>query len=133
MDRSNHLHPSTEGLASFVGGHARLWCFSPTHDLLAVELTSASHTAYLVLTGCSAMSLPVSWICRRPELVFDPTNGAAQVTFVDGSDVRIVCVAATVQDHDPLHAAPSDGAGPAGRGEHVGPCPAATNSSSPPR
>lgn len=102
MDPSRHLHPSTSTLATFVGGSARLWCFYPTHDTLAIELTATGRTAYLVLTGCSNVSLPVSWSSTSPELLVDAENSIAPVTFVDGASVRVRCEGAVIQTEDPL-------------------------------
>ena len=102
MDSSKHLHPSTSTLSTFAGGSARLWCFYPTHDMLAIELTATGRTAYLVLTGCSNVSLPVSWPSTSPELLVDAENSIAPVTFVDGASVRVRCEGAVIQNEDPL-------------------------------
>lgn len=102
MDSSKHLHPSTAELSTFSGGTARLWRFSPSHDLLAIELTASGRTAYLVLTGCSHITLPVSWSSTSPELLFDAKDSTAPVVFVDGASVRVQCEAATIQKEDPL-------------------------------
>lgn len=102
MDPNRHLHRSTAELAGFAGGTARLWRFSPSHDLLAIELTASGRTAYLVLTGCSYMALPVSWSTTSPHLLFDANDPAAPVTFVDGAGVRVRCEGAAMQKEDPL-------------------------------
>jgi hypothetical protein len=102
MGPSKHLHPSTSTLSTFAGGTARLWCFYPTHDMLAIELTAAGRTAYLVLTGCSNVSLPVSWSSTSAELLVDAENPIAPVTFVDGASVRVRCEGAVIQKEDPL-------------------------------
>jgi hypothetical protein len=102
MDPSKHLHPSTSTLSTFAGGNARLWSFVSTHDMLAIELTATGRTAYLVLTGCSNVSLPVSWRSTSPELLFDADDSAAPVTFVDGAGVRVQCEGAVIQPEDPL-------------------------------
>jgi hypothetical protein len=102
MDSSKHIHPSTSELADFVGGKARLWCFSPSHDMLAVELTTGARVAYLVLTGCSHISLPVVWSPMAGELRFDAGNSIAPVTFID-KDVRVACEGATLQATDPTY------------------------------
>jgi hypothetical protein len=102
MDPSKHLHPSTASLSTFAGGTARLWRFSPSHDLLAIELTASGQTIYLVLTGCSHITLPVRWSSTSPELLFDAKDSIAPVTFVDGEGVRVRCEGAVVQKEDPL-------------------------------
>ena len=102
MDPSKHLHQSASTLSTFAGATARLWCFLPTHDMLAIELRSLTRTAYLVLTGCSNVCVPVSWASTRPELLFDANNRVAPVTFIDGAGVRIACEGATIQDTDPM-------------------------------
>jgi len=102
MDPSKHLHPSTAELPAFAGGTARLWRFSPSHDLLAIELTASGRTAYLVLTGCSHITLPVSWSSTSPELLFDANDSIAPVTFADGASIRVRCEGAVIQKDDPL-------------------------------
>ena len=102
MDPSKHLHPSVSTLSTFAGATARLWCFLPTHDMLAIELRSSARTAYLVLTGCSEVCVPVSWASTGPELLFDANKPFAPVTFIDGAAVRIACEGATIQDTDPI-------------------------------
>jgi hypothetical protein len=73
-----------------------------THDMLAIELRSANRTGYLVLTGCSNICLPVSWLSTSPELSFDAENHEAPVTFSDGTAVRVACDGAVIQDTEPL-------------------------------
>ncbi|CAN5394428.1 hypothetical protein BH09MYX1_BH09MYX1_60320 [soil metagenome] len=102
MDPSRRLHPSTATLPRFAGATARLWRFVATHDTLAIELTSPTRKAYLVLTGCSHVCLRVAWSSARPELLFDGENAVAPVMFVDGDGVRVACEGATIQDNDPM-------------------------------
>jgi hypothetical protein len=94
MDPSMSIHKSATDLSAFAGGRARLWHFSPTHDRLAVELTATQgQTAYLVLTGCSHVQLPVVWILKRAAV---QQVTATRITFVD-DDVRVVCEGAVLQ------------------------------------
>ena len=94
MDSSMSIHKSVKGLSAFAGGRARLWHFSPSHDRLAVELTDTrGQTAYLVLTGCSQVQLPVVWILKRAEV---QQETATRITFVD-DDVRVDCEGAVLQ------------------------------------
>lgn len=75
-------------LTRFVGGRARLWDFSPSHDRLVVKLVAPDETeAFLVLSGCDDLSIPVFWPVTKPKVVAveDPF-----VEFVDDR-VRIRC------------------------------------------
>jgi hypothetical protein len=88
------IHKSATDLSAFAGGRARLWHFSPSHDRLAVELTDArGQTAYLVLTGCSQIHLPVVWIPKRAKVRQETTT---RIAFVD-EDVRVACEGAILQ------------------------------------
>jgi hypothetical protein len=101
MDSSKHIHPSTAGLAAFIGGMARVWYFSPSHDLLAIELRQGGRTEYLVLTGCSHVSLPITWSNVAAKLEVDPENRIAPVSLVDRG-VRVACEGAVLQTKDPM-------------------------------
>ena len=94
-------NPSTAELSTFTGGEARLWRFTATHDLLMFELRASGRTAYLVLTGCSHMTMPVVWSIASPELHFDAKDSNAPVTFVDGAIVRVRCEGA-ITEEEPL-------------------------------
>jgi len=47
-------------LTKFIGGRARLWDFSPSHDHLVVKLIAPDKSEmFLVLSGCDERMLPV--------------------------------------------------------------------------
>ncbi len=102
MDPGKHIHSSASQLPAFIGAMARLWKFSPTHDVLAIQLATPRRTGYLVLSGCSDIRLPVCWTSVQPELQFDAKNVAAPVMFSDGGTVRVACEGALIHDSDPM-------------------------------
>src|SRR5262249_30533924 len=55
---------------TFVGGRARLWDFSPSHDHLVIKLTAADGSEkFLVLSGCEELMLPVFWPIVKPQVM----------------------------------------------------------------
>ena len=75
-------------LADYIGGTARLWDFSPSHDRFAVRIESPSgETRFLILSGCNEISAPIFWRLMRPEIrkIDDPW-----LEFRDAT-VHIVC------------------------------------------
>lgn len=103
MESGGALGPNTQTLREFVGGRGRLWCFLPTHDMLAIEMTAADgRVAYLMLTGCRRISLPVAWVLARPDLVVDVADGQALVTYRENEGVYVECEGAAIQCLDPL-------------------------------
>ncbi len=94
MATGMQIHKSATDISAFAGGRARLWHFSPTHDRLAIELTdSRGQIAYLVLTGCIDIQLPVVWVPKRAEV---RQETAVRIAFVDDG-VRVACEGAIVQ------------------------------------
>jgi hypothetical protein len=71
-------------LAPFIGGKARLWDFSPSHDRLVVKLIDSAGTeSFLVLSGCEELTLPIFWRVTTPRI------SAAKPPFLEFSDSRV--------------------------------------------
>jgi len=81
-------------LEGLVGGAARLWDFSPSHDRLVIQVVGLDgRVQYLVLSGCDAVATPVCWRFASPrfEAVVPPF-----LELVDG-EVRVRCQEASIQ------------------------------------
>jgi hypothetical protein len=82
-------------LDHFIGGKARLWDFSPSHDRLVVKLIEpGGGESFLVMSGCEELTLPVFWRVTTPRIA------AAKPPFLDFSDsrVQVRCQEASLQD-----------------------------------
>jgi hypothetical protein len=87
MKNVSRISDSVTDLSRFVGGRARLWHFSCSHDRLAIELTSpAKEVSYIVLSFCETIDVRTSWAITNP-----------QVALRDGSHPRVVFTDAAVR------------------------------------
>lgn len=75
-------------LARISGHAARLWDFSPSHDLLVVQLTDPNGTeSYLVFSGCERIELATFFTLKDPRIAIETPDRA--VFHADG--VHIQC------------------------------------------
>jgi hypothetical protein len=90
---------SNDDLGRFVGYWARLWHFSPSHDRLALRLSSKvpEQTVFLVLSGCDDIRLPISWKLVSPLVKEGP---APWIELIDES-VSIRCRDLSIHDSYP--------------------------------
>ncbi len=51
----------------FVGGTARLWGYSPSHDRLTIQLYTVGRAQcqFLTLLGCTDIQIPTMWAIRE--------------------------------------------------------------------
>lgn len=81
------MHDIEQRLAKYAGCHVRLWDFSPSHDMLVMQLELESRIEYLVLSGCEEIMTPVAWRLAVPRI---SSERAPYVEFRD-ERVRILC------------------------------------------
>lgn len=60
---------TSRDLEPFIGGRARVWRFMATHNHLSILLKNQSGDEwYLVLSFCSDIRLPTSWLIKAPRI-----------------------------------------------------------------
>ena len=89
----------TQGIAAFNGHSVEVWSYTCSHARLTIRFCSANaECRYLVLTFCTHISLPTTWIAERPWV--EVVNDGAALRFSD-TDVSVMCLGAKVFLEDP--------------------------------